>query len=468
MDEIRTGKIETLVKEAFTYYKNKRNDKANIVVEQLEQAMIESLDNFNLIYRLGILYKLLGSFTKAAAYLRQGAALKPKNSGVWRELGNIEFLIGNVAEALGCYQTAVSLTPEDAVLQSNLGFLFNKSAKYEEALQCFDRALSLQPENQFARCNRYHLLLKMGDYRKGFAEMEYRWTMTRYKKLFEFTQHLPRWNGEGFRGKRLLVHHEQGFGDAIMFIRYLPLIKARGGEVILSAPKPLIRLFSGMEGLDSCIEHTKKAIFQSKADLAISLMSLPFVFCTTMENVPGNVPYLPVDMDLISLWKPQLDSRLLSVGIVWAANPAHSPNSVDQRTCGLAAYLPLTKVAGIKLYSLQKEHGGVHAEAMLADMGITDYTGQFTDFADTAAFIAGLDLVISVDTAVAHLAGALGKPVWVLLPYDHSWRWVVNRTDSPWYPTAKIFRQFYYNQWNEIIKEVAESLMIYSQFRYKR
>jgi len=447
---------EQLLEEAFHYKQNRQLSKVEEIAILLEQESELFKMDFNLAYGLGMLYKWLDVPRKAKMYFQRAVMLKPEESIAWRELGNIEIQMKDIEAAITHYMKAISITPEDAFLRSDLGCLLSRLGKYKEALECFDKALMIEPENTYAHCNRYHTLLKLGDYTKGFAEMEYRLKIPFYRNLIKFTHHLPRWKGENFIGKRLLVHHEQGFGDAMMLIRYLPLIKARGGYVILSTKKPLFRLFSKLAGVDELIEHTPVNILESKADVTVSLMSLPFVFNTTLCNIPREIPYLSVDSSILHSWNEQINPNIFNVGIVWVADPTHCSESVDTRTCGIKTFSYLTKIKGIQLYSLQKGNAGKEAKDLLSDMNIIDYTDQFADFLDTASFIANLDLVISVDTAVAHLAGALGKPVWVLLPYDHSWRWIANRLDSPWYPTARVFRQPRCDDWTSITSEVAK------------
>ncbi|WP_094603229.1 hypothetical protein SPSIL_011990 [Sporomusa silvacetica DSM 10669] len=266
------------------------------------------------------------------------------------------------------------------------------------------------------------------------------------------------WHGENFSGKRLLVQCEQGLEDSLQFCCYLPLVKARGGIVQLSVQQPLLRLFANFPGVDELIEHTAAAFDQTQFDLTVPMMSLPYIFGTTLHTIPASVPYLTVEQRSIDTWHNKINcpGSHLRVGLAWGGNQANIPG--QSRTCGLNAMVPLARIPGVTFYSLQKDVTANAANTPPPGMRIVDLTAEIADFADTAALIMNLDLVVAVDTAVAHLAGALGKTVWTLLPAAGEWRWLLARNDTLWYPTMRLFRQTTPDDWTDVIAAVEQEL----------
>jgi len=307
-----------------------------------------------------------------------------------------------------------------------------------------------------AHCNAAALRLLTGDFERGWAHYEWRWQKNSVIPMQRnFSQ--PAWNGrDPIAGKAILIHSEQGLGDSIQFCRYVPLMVARGAQVIFEVQKPLQAL---MASLDGAAQMVPKGSPLPAFDLHCPLVSLPLAFATRLETIPSTAGYLSAPAQHVTTWQSRLEGKPRPrIGLVWSGNPGHERDR--ERSIGLRALVPLLDSVGadVTFVSLQKD---VRAEdaALLRDRAdILDYGDSLEDFSDTAALISQLDLVISVDTSVAHLAGALGKPVWILLTYFPDWRWLLRRDDSPWYPTARLFRQDESRTWDSAIARVRQAL----------
>ncbi|MCP3907085.1 MAG: glycosyltransferase family 9 protein, partial [Oceanicoccus sp.] len=290
-------------------------------------------------------------------------------------------------------------------------------------------------------------LLLTGNYKKGWPEYEWR-LKTKAHRLRDF--HKPVWDGSTLNGKTILVHTEQGFGDTIHFIRYLPMIQAQGRNVIFECLPNLTRLLKNSAGINNIIERAPKPTV--KYDTHIPLLSLPGIFGTTLDSIPSGIPYITVNSELIEQWRTRFDKdNGFKVGIVWSGNRHNKKDHI--RSCTLTDFAPLMEIPGTSFYSLQKGPASAEANNPPKGLEIINLDNEINDFADTAAAIAYLDLVISVDTAVVHLAGALGKPVWTLLHFAPDWRWLLNRNDSPWYPGMQLFRHTKGNDWTELFEK---------------
>ncbi|WP_169717626.1 hypothetical protein SPSIL_012010 [Sporomusa silvacetica DSM 10669] len=403
---------------------------------------------------LGNICKEQGRLEDAIQCLQAGLAICPGSSELWYNLGTILLELQRLAEAVQALQQAIALKPDFANAYNNLGYTLHSQGKVEDAIAAYNHAIALNPADAEVYCNRAQSILLSGDLASGFAEYEWRTKVNYYHHFYEWADDQPRWDGDCFVGKRLLVYDEQGFGDALQFCRYLPLVKARGGSVQFSTKQPLLRLFANFSGIDELIEHTGAAMARTQFDLTVPLLSLPHIFGTTMPTIPAGIPYLTADRRSIDRWRSKMNcaDTDLRVGLVWAGNPANI------RTCGLNAMSPLAGIPGMTFYSLQKGEAASEANTPPPGMRLIDLTDDLADFTDTAAQIMNLDLVVVVDTAVAHLAGALGKPVWTLLPSAGEWRWLLDRNDTPWYPTMRLFRQSTPGDWSSVMTAVAQEL----------
>jgi hypothetical protein len=328
--------------------------------------------------------------------------------------------------------------------------------RLQEAIAAFERVLALRPADGEAHFNSSFAYLLAGDYERGFREYEWRWEALR-SKLPAAAAGKPLWLGEqDIAGRTLVVFAEQGFGDAIQMARYVPLLAARGAEVAIGCAPPLAALLASVPGVRTVFSSQETTL---PFDYHVPIMSLPRAFHTTLASIPSQVPYLHAATPAADAWRARLAPHRASrkVGLVWAGNPKHRRDRIRSLSAELLA--PLLDIAGCTFFSLQKDEAGASLAA-LDPRGerVLDYTTELATLADTAALISALDLIITVDTAVAHLAGALGRPVWVLLPEAPDWRWLRGRTDSPWYPSARLFRQSERGDWSGVVQKVASAL----------
>jgi hypothetical protein len=353
------------------------------------------------------------------------------------------------------YQAAISLRPDYPDTWYNLGNALREMCRWEEASLAYAKAIALRPDFAEARWNNSLLLLMQGDYANGWRD--YEWGFSRIdargpKRDFP----VPQWSGEDLAGRSILLHAEQGFGDTLQFCRYAPLVAARGGLVILEAPRPLIRLLKSLSGVSELVATGDPL---PAFDLHCPLMSLPLAFGTEIETIPATLPYLAADPADIARWRERLGDRPgLKIGLIWAGNPrSDQPQAhrIDaRRSMGFANFAPLLEIPGLRLISLQ-----IGARGQEAQGAIEDYTNEISDFADSAGLMANLDMIIGVDTAAIHLSGALARPSWVLSRFDGCWRWHLKGAESPWYPDIlRIFRQTSPGDWANVIEEVASTL----------
>lgn len=376
--------------------------------------------------------------------------LKPDFSDAHYNLGNALRAIERFDQAVSAYQRAIHNNSSFAEAFSNLGIVLRSLGRLDEAVAAYDRAIELNPDSPEPHWNRAITLLLAGDYERGWAAYELRERQP-WAKPRQF--HAPRWKGEELAGKTILLHAEQGLGDTIQFARYVAMVAGRGGKVILECQPELRDLLSSLQGTDRVLPLGAAL---PKFDVDCPLMSVPAILATRLDSVPATIPYLTADPRLIETWRGRLKSGAgrIKVGLAWAGRPEHQ--SDRHRSISLADLMPLANISA-DLYSLQKG-----TNVMLARppewKRLIDCTPDLINFADTAALVHHLDLVICVDTAVAHLAGAMGKPVWLLLPFVPDWRWLRDRSDTPWYPTMRLFRQQQPGQWTAPVGDIVERL----------
>jgi len=345
------------------------------------------------------------------------------------------------------------IRPGDAEILSNRGLVLQDMMWFGEALASYDRALTVRPDFAAARHNEALCRLLMGDFERGWKMHESRWETKQLKaKRRHFSQ--PLWLGStGFAGKTILLHAEQGLGDTIQFCRYVPRVAKRGGRVVLEVQRPLHELMRTLAGTAEIVSAGDPL---PDFDVHCPLLSLPSAFGTERETIPSAMPYLEAPSSAVMDWATRLRAkRGARIGLAWAGNPGH--NNDHNRSIGLARLLPLLDIDATFI-SLQKDVRAEDASVLADRSDLLHFGDALTDFCDTAALISNLDLVIAADTSVAHLAGALGKPVWVLLPLVPDWRWLLDRTTSPWYPTARLFRQDDTRRWDRVIGRVREAL----------
>ena len=388
-------------------------------------------------------------------------ALQPNFVEALSNRGNALQELRRFEEALADYKRATSLRGDFAEAYSNGGNALRELNRFDEAMASFDRAIAVRPSLAEAHFNSALCLLLTGDFGRGWQRYEWRWDteqLTSEKRNFS----QPQWTGsDEIAGKTILLHAEQGLGDTLQFCRYVPRVAARGARVIFEVQKPLVTL---MRTLAGAAEIIAKGDPLPAFDLHCPLLSLPLAFNTVFDTIPGETPYLAADAAKRDRWRDRLGPRVKPrVGLVWAGDPRKQiPNAhlIDrQRSLAFDMLAPLFDITECEFVSLQKgEDAVVQLRNSPLHHRVIDWSDDFHDFSDTATLIDNLDLVIAVDTSVAHLAGALGKPLWLLNRYNTCWRWLLDRDDSPWYPSARLFRQDETRNWDPVIARIAAAL----------
>jgi Flp pilus assembly protein TadD len=388
---------------------------------------------------------------EAAPCVEQALALAPDYAEAHNNRGNLLQALGRHEEAIACYGRALELKPGYHAAYDHLGLVMHAQGRLPEAVRCYSRALELAPDYAVAHMNRALARLQMGEFAPGWAEYEWRFACPEHP-LPGHDQ--PVWDGSPLDSRPILLWTEQGLGDSIQFVRYAPLIAARGGRVILHSPSSLARILSTCPGIHQLvIEGQDLPEFTCHAPL----MSLPRILGTTLETIPAEVPYLRADPELVRRWSEALQAAGgLRVGIAWQGNPGHKKDL--HRSFPLTRFRALAAIPGVRLFSLQKGAGSGQLRSACRDLPVIDLGPWLEDFMDTAAVLANLDLVICPDTSLAHLAAALGVPVWVALPFACDWRWLLHRDDTPWYPTLRLYRQSGWGDWDGVFARLAVDL----------
>jgi tetratricopeptide (TPR) repeat protein len=402
---------------------------------------------------LGIALRNAGHLAQAIHCHERALALSPEDAQGENDLGNAYYDGGQWEPAIVHYRAALKLRPQYADAQNNLGNALYEMAQYHEALLCYEAARELQPDSPDARWNLALCRLLLGDWQNGWADYEARWQLDKFRPhVRDFNQ--PLWDGGDLSGRRILLHAEQGFGDTIHFIRYAPMVAARGGHLIVECQRELVSLIR-MAGCAQQVVARGDAL--PVFDVHCPLLSLPGIFNTTIESIPASSPYLYPNAGQSAKWRKRLSSLGdgLKVGLVWAGKSAHQKDR--DRSVSLRDLAPLA-IPCITFISLQKGEPSSQPLDSPAGMKLIDWTDELNDFADTSALVDNLDLVITVDTAVAHLAGALGKTVWVLVQFSPDWRWLLDRDNTPWYPNMRLFRQSRPREWTDVIDRIARQL----------
>ncbi len=391
----------------------------------------------------------LGRLAEAEAVYRQAIALDANYAEAHGNLGSVLRKLGRLDEAETELSTALRLNPKLISTRYNLANAHKDALRFEAAITAYREVLSLDPNHVASHWNLSHALLAAGHLAEGFAEYEWRWR-------------LPAMGSHGFSGQMwglsakpgvpVVVHAEQGFGDAIQFARYVPLIAARGHPVTIKVREPLRRLFNTIPGVHVVTDMPSG----TQMGRHCPMLSLPHAFGTRLETIPANVPYLQAEPHAAERYRARYVGDRLRVGLVWRGNPEKDGDA--WRSLDPAELRSLLAFDGVRFVSLQKQPIPGDLDVLRRFAGLDNPMPEVEDFADTAALISALDVVISVDTAVVHLAGALAKPVWVLLPFAPDWRWLTGRDDSPWYPTGRLFRQSKPGDWAGVIERVALAL----------
>ncbi len=410
--------------------------------------------NATAYFNLGNALSDLGRLEDALEQYRKAVALDAANPEKHYNYANTALKLDRYVEAVEGFRSAIEVNPNYVDAYCNLGSALQSLGDTAEAIECYREAIRISPRGKQQPDLHWNMalaLLQQGDYAEGWEAYEWRW-LTPTFATFKREWQKPEWTGGSLDGKTVLIHAEQGFGDGIMFGRYAPLVAKKGGHVVLECRAPLTRLMRSLEGVAECFDLGGPV---PEHDFQIPLMSLPRVFRTTLDNVPAAIPYLKPPADA------EPDPRIaqangLKIGFAWAGSPTRRDNA--KRSAPLAMFEPLLKVPGTRFFSLQVGKFQPEIEKLDASLGAVDLAPGLKDFADTAAAVNALDLVISVDTAVLHVAGALGKPAWGLLSRPTGFFWMNDRDDTPWYPRLRLFRQPEMGDWKSVFERARAEL----------
>ncbi|HEX4054487.1 MAG TPA: tetratricopeptide repeat-containing glycosyltransferase family protein [Tepidisphaeraceae bacterium] len=386
----------------------------------------------------------------AIAEFRSAIRLNSNYPDALSNLGGALRTAGRLDEALDAIRAAIKLQPQMRGAHNHLGLVLADMEQYQEAIGAYSTAIALKPDYAMAHCNLSQVYLLLGDYQRGWAEYEWRLGVPSLAGTQQFDR--PRWHGGNPSGKTIFVHSEQGYGDVIHFARFIPQLVDRGANVVLGCPAELCRLFEGI------VPTVIPGQPIPPHDFHCFLLSLGAILGIPAQSIPAPIPYLKSEPRLAQEWGRRFDSTddRLRVGLVWGGSTTHTNDR--NRSIKMAQFAPLASMTTAAFYSLQKGEPAAETIDPPPGMQLIDWTADLNDFADTAALIENLDLVIAVDTAAAHLAGAMGKKVWLMLPIVPDWRWMLKRDDSPWYPTVRLFRQRSRGDWSDVVLRVREEL----------
>jgi tetratricopeptide (TPR) repeat protein len=425
-------------------------------LKSYDRAVAVRADFAEALSNRGNTLKALGRFEEALESYDRVLAAQPEQVEALYNRGVTLQELQRSADAVESYDRALAVRPHHPEALSNRGSALQELRRFADALESYNRAVAIRPDYAEAQWNRALLLLLSGSFADGWLGYESR------RKMPSWTPQSfngPEWSGDSLAGKRLLLYAEQGFGDTIQFARYAPLAAARGARVILEVQPPLRSLLTTLNGVEAVVARGDPL---PPFDLHCSLLSLPFLFGTTRDTIPTDVPYIRPTAERCDVWRRRLARDTAIVGLVWSGSPE---SRIDrQRSIPFDQFAPLLAIPGIRFVSLQKDVRATDACALREQNEVIDLGVDLKDFSDTCAVISQLDLVVTVDTAVAHLAGAIGKPVWILLPYVPDFRWLLDCTDSPWYPSARLFRKSQGSDWAEVVSRVESELTIASPY----
>lgn len=414
--------------------------------ELYRRALVLDPKKHEIYNDLGLVLTDLGNFPAALEVFRRSLRNNPRSSKTIAGLGRLFERKGDLISAAEAYRDAIKLDAKLPAAYVDLGFVLYGLGELAEAEDCFLRLRAMEPDSAEAAVNLGLIHLLQGNLATGWAEYESRWEVGVGDDR-KFLQR--RWKGEALGGERILLYAEQGLGDTMQFVRYVPLVAERGGDVVLEVQPALHDLLARTVGAARVI---RRGELLPEFTWKCPLMSLPLALGTELDTIPARVPYIVPDTARVAAWRERLQGNTRRIGLAWAGNPAHPRDRL--RSIPLELLAPLLNVEGATFYSLQFGSGAEQMKQLPPSVQLVDLGDELKDFVNVAAIVANLDLVISIDSAVAHLAGALGKPVWILLNKGCDWRWFLERDDSPWYPTARLFRQTTSGEWQEVVKRV--------------
>ncbi len=403
---------------------------------------------------IGFTYQTKGDFQQAVSHYQQAIAYKPDLTEAHNNLGNVLQFQGYFNESLTHYQQVLKERPQHAEALNNMGYAYQARGEIETAIDYYRQALAIQPDYNDAKVNLALAWLISGNFEAGWPQYEYRFEKEIYRSR---RPSAPSWDGGDLHGKRIIILQEQGFGDTLQMLRYFPLLKAKGATLIVECYPEMQSLLTHCSAIDELVIHQEGKLPDVAYDTHCFLMSLPYQFQTPLESVPPVQEAFMLPQQKLKEWKAWIaPSKKLNVGFAWSGKPQNPWNIV--RSCGLDPFLTLTRIPDLTLYSLQKGPQSEAVDWTEVPENIVNLGSQLSDFLETAAAISQMDLIITVDTAIAHLAGTLQKPVWLLLSRAGDWRWLLERPDSPWYSEMTLYRQSDFNQWGPVFERVKADL----------
>lgn len=425
--------------------------KLNEAVECYNQALAILPDYAEAHSNLGLAQQDLGQQDEAIESYRKALSINPQFAEVHSNLGLALQDKGQVDEAMECYFRALEIKPDHAQAHNNLGLAYQELGQMDQAAQKYNTAITFAPESAEPHNNLGLFQLLMGDFENGWKNCAWRW-QTNEPPAKPRQYDAPFWDGGELIGKTIFIYPEQGLGDTIQFARYLPMLEAAGAQVIFEIPEVLRRFFENSDFSKYLLKANEKP---QHFDCHAPLLDVPQFLQTALDTIPVQESWYEAESALVEQWAERFSGpKNFRVGIVWAGNPKHKNDR--NRSIDAALLKPLTQIPDVSLFSLQVGKNG-EANQVFGDT-VTDLSPYFKNFADTAAALSHLDLVVSVDTSIVHLAGSLGRPVWTLLPFIPDWRWLMEREDSPWYPSMRLFRQQARGDWNGVIESVCSAL----------
>lgn len=429
-------------------------------IRMYRQILRQSPNQPKVLHLLGTAMLEAGHPEDAISFIEKAISLSPMDADYHSDLGAAYEKCGRIDAALSAIRTALRLKPSSLAARHNLvtvvyqsGMALLADGRDAVAIEHFREAIKINPEDAEIRARLGEALLRIGEFSEGWVEHEWRFRTADFAPM-QRTYRAPRWNGEPLAGKRIFIRPEQGLGDFIHFLRFVPLVKALGAIVLLGVYKDLLALLKDFEGADQIIGSGQRL---PSFDYHCPLLSLPLALGTRLESIPDSVPYLKADPTRISRWAKRLATPMYRVGLVWAGRPDYWDDR--NRSPRLEPFMPLLEIPGVQYFGLQLGDGHRDLDNQHLPRNFVDLAPDIDDFADTAAIMMNLDLVVSSCTAPIHLAGALGRPVWVVLPILADWRWLRERDDSPWYPTMRLFRQRVMGDWREVFDRVGTALV---------
>lgn len=445
---IAPDNAERLCNRGVALYELKRIEDA---LTSYDRARALGLDSAELHYNRGNVLLLLKQYDEALASFERTLTWWPDYAWAHCNRGIALHGLTRFEDALAAQERAVALAPGSAIAHSNYGLALHHLKRFDEAQASYERALALEPDLPDAHYNEAYYRLLTGDLPLGWEKLEWRTGKSGHKRPIA----RPQWSGsQDIAGKTVFLHSADGFGDAIQFCRYAPLVAARGARVILEVLWPQQQLMRTLAGVTEVLAQGEPL---PDFDLHCPLLSLPRAFRTALATIPAETPYLHAAASAVDAWNARLGPRNRPrIGIAWSGNPIH--HNDRNRSIGLRGFLPVLNGIDAAFVSLHRDVRAADAALLQEHSEILHFGEELKDYADTAALIANLDLVVAVDTSVAHLAGALAKPVWILLPFMPDWRWLLDRDDNPWYPTARLFRQDDTRSWDGVIARVRAAL----------